>query len=147
MKDKSYIIHDMDAFTNHVRVLVYNAFGSGLSEDKEDKEDPEIDDLISVKPEDKDELDKILSFEESLNIVSHIVKKQKNKKTNNIRYVVNDSIFLQVLESLNDRMVSNLLNNLVNKGVLETGFDNETNDFLFWIKDNDNKKSEKPEND
>jgi hypothetical protein len=145
MKDKWYVIHDIDAFTNHVRVLVYNAFGSGLSEDKDD--DPEIDDLISVKPEDEDELDKILSFEESLNIATQIVKKQKNKKTNNIRYVVNDSIFLQVIESLNDRMVSNLLNNLVNKGVLETGFDNETNDFLFWIKDNDNKKSEKPETD
>jgi len=144
MKDNWYVIHDMDAFTNHARVLVYNAFGSGLSEDKED---PEIDDLISVKPEDKDELDKILSFEESLNIATQIVKKQKNKKTNSIRYVVNDIIFSEVLESLNDRMVSNLLNNLVNKGVLETGFDNETNDFLFWIKDNDNKKSEKPETD
>jgi len=144
MKDKWYVIHDMDAFTNHVRVLVYNAFGSGLSEDKED---PEIDDLISVKPEDKDELDKILSFEESLNIATQIVKKQKNKKTNNIRYVVNDSIFLQVIESLNDRMVSNLLNNLVNKGVLETGFDNETNDFLFWIKENDKNKPERPETD
>lgn len=144
MKDKWYVIHDMDAFTNHVRVLVYNAFGSGLSEDKDD---PEIDDLISVKPEDKDELDKILSFEESLNIATQIVKKQKNKKTNNIRYIVNDNIFLQVIESLNDRMVSNLLNNLVNKGVLESGFDNETNDFLFWIKDNDKNKNEKPETD
>jgi hypothetical protein len=144
MKDNWYVIHDMDAFTNHVRVLVYNAFGSGLSEDKDD---PEIDDLISVKPEDKDELDKILSFEESLNITTQIVKKQKNKKTNSIRYVVNDIIFSEVLESLNDRMVSNLLNNLVNKGILETGFDNETNDFLFWIKDNDNKKFEKPETD
>ena len=144
MKDNWYVIHDMDAFTNHARVLVYNAFDSGLSEDKED---PEIDDLISVKPEDKDELDKILSFEESLNITTQIVKKQKNKKTNSIRYVVNDIIFSEVLESLNDRMVSNLLNNLVNKGVLETGFDNETNDFLFWIKENDKNKSEKPETD
>lgn len=144
MKDKWYVIHDMDAFTNHVRVLVYNAFGSGLTEYKDD---PEIDDLISVKPEDKDELDKILSFEESLNIATQIVKKQKNKKTNNIRYIVNDNIFLQVIESLNDRMVSNLLNNLVNKGVLESGFDNETNDFLFWIKDNDKNKNEKPETD
>jgi hypothetical protein len=144
MKDNWYVIHDMDAFTNHARVLVYNAFGSGLSEDKDD---PEIDDLISVKPEDKDELDKILSFEESLNITTQIVKKQKNKKTNSIRYVVNDIIFSEVLESLNDRMVSNLLNNLVNKGVLETGFDNETNDFLFWIKENDKNKSEKPETD
>jgi hypothetical protein len=144
MKDNWYVIHDMDAFTNHARVLVYNAFGSGLSEDKDD---PEIDDLISVKPEDTDELDKILSFEESLNITTQIVKKQKNKKTNSIRYVVNDIIFSEVLDSLNDRMVSNLLNNLVNKGVLETGFDNETNDFLFWIKENDKNKSEKPETD
>jgi hypothetical protein len=144
MKNNWYVIHDMDAFTNHARVLVYNAFGSGLSDHKED---PEIDDLISVRPEDKDELDKILSFEESFNITTQIVKKQKNKKTNSIRYMVNDTIFSEVLESLNDRMVSNLLNNLVNKGILETGFDNETNDFLFWIKENDKNKSEKPETD
>jgi len=144
MKNKWYIVHDMNLFTNHVRVLVFNAFGSNLAEDNDF---PEIENLISVKPEDKEELDNILSFEESLNIVSQIVKKQKNKKNNDIRYVIDDKIFMDVLESLNSRMVSNLLNNLVNKGILETGFDNETNDFLFWIKDNDKNKTEKPETD
>jgi hypothetical protein len=44
-------------------------------------------------------------------------------------------------------MVSNLLNNLVNKGVIETGFDSDSNDFVFWIKDNDKNKTEKPETD
>jgi hypothetical protein len=37
-------------------------------------------------------------------------------------------------------MISNMLNNLVNKGVLDSGFDDESNDFIFWIKDNPDEK-------
>ena len=36
---------------------------------------------------------------------------------------------------MNHRMTSNILNNLVNKGLVETGYDGNSNDFIFWIKD------------
>jgi hypothetical protein len=42
-------------------------------------------------------------------------------------------------------MVSNMLNNLVNKGMIETGYDDETNDFIFWIKDEN--ENQAPETD
>ena len=39
-------------------------------------------------------------------------------------------------------MTSNILNGLVNKGIVETAYDDETNDFVFWIK-NENKKEKR----
>ena len=139
-----YVINDMPAFIDHARALVFNSFGSSINGEKDF---PEFDDITIVKPEDKDELDQILSIEESMIIADTILKKQTHKKTKKIRYMVNDTVFMQILESLNDRMISNMLNNLVNKGVLETGFDNESNDFVFWIKNNDKTQIEKPETD
>jgi hypothetical protein len=45
-------------------------------------------------------------------------------------------------------MVSNILNTLVNKGVLDSAFDTDQNDFIFWVKeDENNKKDQKPETD
>lgn len=49
-----------------------------------------------------------------------------------------------IITALNDRLVSNILNSLVNKGLIETAYDDSRNDFVFWVKDNDknNKKSD-----
>lgn len=127
--DEWFIIKDLDGLINSARALVFNNFGDGNS-----KAEPEITSMI-VAPEDQEELDKILSFDESKIIVNTLVKKQKHKLTSNIRYMINDSIFEKIIYSLNDRMVSNILNGLVNKGIVETAYDNETNDFVFWIKD------------
>lgn len=138
MKKDWYIINDINAFVNHSRILVFNAFDNNIDKNGEFSQ---VEELIVIKPKDQDELDKILSFEESLGIISLIVKKQKHKKTDKTRFVMNEKLFMQILESLNDRMVSNLLNGLVNRGILETGFDNESNDFLFWIKDDDDKNT------
>jgi len=41
-------------------------------------------------------------------------------------------------------MVSNIINSLVKKGLIETAFDSEKNDFIFWVKDNE---QDKPETD
>ena len=45
---------------------------------------------------------------------------------------------------MNSRMISNLLNGLVSKGLVESSYDSELNDFVFWIKD---ENKEKPETD
>jgi hypothetical protein len=36
-------------------------------------------------------------------------------------------------------MTSNLLNGLVNRGLVETAYDDEAEDFVFWVKENKNK--------
>ena len=99
--------------------------------------------LLEVDPKDQKELDETLSYNESLIIVKQHIKKQIHKKTDKIRYIMNDKIFLSIIESLNERMVSNLLSSLVNKGLVETAYDDEDDDFIFWVKDENKTKKRK----
>jgi hypothetical protein len=103
-----------------------------------------IDDVVENE---KEEFDKILSHKESFIIVQELVKKQKNKKTKQIRYTLNDEIFAEIVHNLNNRMVSNIINGLVQKGLIESAFDDEANDFVFWVKDKNDHEKEKPETD
>jgi hypothetical protein len=139
MKQEWYIVKNLEEFVESSRSLVYNNFGNSV--DKNDS----IDSMLSmvVSDEEKKELDSILSHEESSIIITTLLKKEINKKTKKYRYVMTEKMFLSIIESLNDRMVSNMLNGLVNKGLLETGFDEETNDFIFWIKDENKKEKRK----
>ncbi len=138
MNEEWFIVKDIDGLINSSRALVFNSFG------KDDNEDFDTLDY-HIKDKDKEEFEKVLSFEESKTIVINMLKKQQNKKTKNIRYMLNDHLFTQIIESLNDRMISNILNSLVNRGLVETAYDAEANDFIFWVSD-ENKK-ENPEAD
>lgn len=135
-----FVIKNLEEFTDKARIIVYNNFGQWEDEDQ-------IDDIIDyVKESDEEDLNKVLSLEESLVIVKQNVKKQKNKKNKKIRYVLSTNLFSKIVEDLNARLVSNVLNQLVQKGLVESGYDSESNDFIFWIK-NENSTNEKPETD
>jgi hypothetical protein len=136
MSETWYIVPDLEKFTDKARAIVYNNFGVWQNKDNLDIM---IDDVIE---NDKEEFDKVLSHKEALLIVKELVKKQKNRKTKKVRYTINDSIFADIIYRLNDRMVSNIVSGLVQKGLIETAFDDEANDFVFWIKE-----EEKPETD
>jgi hypothetical protein len=140
MNDEWFLINDLDDFTDKARAIVYNNFGVW---NNPDNIDVIIDDVIENE---KEEFEKVLSHQESLVIVKELVKKQKHKKTQEVRYTLNDTIFAEIVYSLNDRMVSNIINSLVQKGLVETAFDDESNDFVFWVKDNQ-KEEQKPETD
>ena len=133
-----FVIPDLSEFTDKARAIVYNNFG--VWHDKSDL-DVIIDDVVENK---KEEFDKTLSHQESLVIVKENVKKERNKRTKETRYILNDEIFAEIVHKLNDRMVSNIINGLVQKGLVETAFDSEANDFVFWIKEDQDEK-EKPE--
>lgn len=133
-----FVIQDLSEFTDKVRAIVYNNFGVWQDE-------TDIDIMIDdVAENEREEFDKILSHRESLVIIKENIKKQRNKTTKTVRYVLNDEMFAEIVHKLNDRMVSNIINRLVKKGLIETAFDNESNDFIFWVKDNED---EKPETD
>jgi len=139
MNEEWFIVKDIDGLINSSRALVFNSFGK-------DNQDEDFDMLdFHINKKDQKEFDQVLSFEESKSIITAILKKQKNKKTKTIRYVLNDYLFMQIIESLNDRMISNILNNLVNKGLVETAYDAEANDFIFWVSDENKKQN--PETD
>jgi hypothetical protein len=141
MSQDWFVIKNIEEFTDKTRAIVYNNFGKWESESS-------VDQMIdSIKDSDRSDIDKVLSHQESLVIIKQTVKKQKNKKTNKHRFILNDDLFTQIVLDLNSRMISNILNDLVQKGLVESAFDTESNDFIFWVKDENKKNFEQPETD
>ena len=136
-EDEWFEVPDLIEFTDKVRAIVYNNFGEW-----NDKSDEVI--LTNVKENELKDLDTMLSHQESLLIIKENIKRERNKRTKKIRFILNDIIFADIISKLNDRMVSNIINSLVKKGLIETAFDSEKNDFIFWVKDNE---QDKPETD
>jgi hypothetical protein len=131
MSKEWYYINDIDNFVNSARKLVFKFFGN-----EEDKLSEAIDlSLDKLTKEETEELEETLSFNESLSIVKLYAKKQINKNKKTSRYCINDKILHQIIEALNSRLVSNILTKLTNQGVLESAYDSEINDFVFWIKE------------
>ena len=131
-----FVINDIKGFADKARIIVYSNFG-------EWNKDSELEDIVDQIPdEDMEELDKILSYNEAITIISDIARKQTNKKTHEKRYLINDDLFADIIKDLNTRMVSNILNNLVNKGLVETSYDSEADDFIFWVKEEHDQKPE-----
>jgi hypothetical protein len=133
-----FVINDLNEFTDKTRIIVYNNFG------KWESNNPINDTMDLIEESDTNDMNKVLSHEESLTIVKQVVKKQKHKKSDRVRYILNETLFAKIVQDLNARMVSNVLNELVKKDIIESGFDNESNDFVFWIKKDNN---ETPETD
>lgn len=134
-----YIISDFAQFVDTTRVLVFNSFGSKSEEDDSRT-------YAELTADEQTEIDKILSYHECEIIAKSIARKQVNKKTNATRYMISDKTFADMINSFNERMVSNILQGLVNKGLVETAYDSESNDFLFYVPDH-LKNHDKPETD
>ena len=77
MNEGDYIITDLDKFVQSVRQIVYAGFGDSLSEIEGDEE---IDMLFKLNPEERQELDSVLTQSECMLIIKPHLTKQKNKK-------------------------------------------------------------------
>lgn len=140
--DQSFLIKDVKNFIDATRTMVFVNFA------QDDNMSPiKIITLNDLTQKDQDELNGILSYDEALMIAKEHMKKQKNSKSSKIRYIISDSSYANMVTSMHSRMVSNILTKLVDKGVVETAFDAESNDFVFWVKDKGNEQQEKPETD
>lgn len=115
-----YLINDLDEFVSYVRKISFEAFcesnGLNVNELAEDDINKEIDDSISLV--------------EVKNIVLSNVTKTKNEE-----YKFKEKKLTKILMDINSRILSNALNNLVKKNLVEVAFDEEQNDFVFWAKD------------
>ena len=136
-----YDVKDIDEFVKAARSIIYTNFGSW--DKKQGNSEVDIIDDMITKPSDEEEFNQLLTQEESIVIIKPLFKKQKNKRTSKIRYLISDDIFLNMLQQLNDRMVSNTISSLVQKGLVESAYDDEIDDFVFWV----DKDKEKPETD
>jgi len=131
---QKFEITDLDKFVECSRVLVFDSMGKDKNCDIGDIKH-EISDLSD---EELSELNRTLNQEESL----LICKKFLTQKKNSDRFIISNKKYVDLIDALNARMISNMLNSLVNRGLLETAYDTESNDFIFWIKeDEENKKS------
>ena len=93
-----FLISNLPDFINKTRSLVYNNFR--VSSDDQEAGTEII--VEEVAESEKEEFDKILSYQESLLIIKENIKKEKNKRTKKIRYVLNDIIFSDIVSKLND---------------------------------------------
>lgn len=132
--DGWFIIKDFDLFINTTRSLVFSSFGK-------DEDQSIAIDSINLSDEEQKELDIILSYNECSLIAKELIKKQINKKTKQERYIMSESAYYDFIDAINNRMIGNILNGLVNKGLVETSFDSDANDFVFWIKDKNNENT------
>jgi hypothetical protein len=136
--DQWFFISDFDNFVDHSRSLVFKFFG----EVNNIADDSMTASLAKLSHEEIKEMDETLTHEESAIIIKNYAKQQINRKTKQIRYCLTDQLLQSIIEDLNSRMVSNILNSLVNKGILDSAYDDEQNDFIFWVKE----EKQKPEN-
>lgn len=144
MDNTNFIINDLEEFVESARRVVFNGFGKAAAETPDDFTEL----IYDLSPEEETELDSVLSQSESKLIVQPLLKKQTNKQKNKVRYLINEQIFGEIIESLNARLVSNILSELSKKGMIESAYDDDINDFVFWVKEDENKKdNQKPETD
>lgn len=128
-----YEINNLEEFVESARKIVFGGFGKSVEETKDEFTQM----MESLSDEEQAELDSVLSQKESEIIVQSLVKKEKNKKTKEIRYLINENIFAEILDALNARLVSNILSNLNKRGLIESAYDETLNDFVFWVKENE----------
>jgi hypothetical protein len=141
-KDEWYVIGDLNKFIESTRVLVFDIFGNTNQQDID-----ELSLLLSdLSEEEKQEIDTVLSQQECEVLAKDFITTEVNKKTKKYRYTLSNKKYMEMIECFNSRMISNMLNTLVNKGLLETAYDNESNDFIFWVKNNETSQ-EKPKTD
>ncbi len=131
-----FLIKDFERFVNHARGLVFKVFGESIGQQEIDEDMSVI--YESLSKLDLEEMNRTLPLEQCLLITKQHIKIKTNKKTKEIEYYINDEILFTLLESFNTRMVSNILSKLTNDGLLESAFDEEKNDFVFWIKEDKN---------
>ena len=88
-----------------------------------------------IKLSEEPEVDKLLPYKESLLMFNeHLPREKRKNSAKGYTIYIKDKDYDLFLEQLCERMVSNIIQSLVKKGLVETAFDNEKNDFIFWVK-------------
>lgn len=134
MKAEWLEISDKEKLIDWSRRFVYTTFGSN-DDEKFDIEEI-MKEMDALDDEHIQEMDRIIPLVDTKNIMSQFVKKRRNKITGRIGLFIKEDDYQIFLTELNHRMVSNTVSGLVAKGLLESAFDNDKNEFVFWVKGN-----------
>ena len=143
-----FTIIDLEAFVDSTRVLVYELFGNeSKGKDKNENIAKTNTDYKKLTKIEKEEINECLTYQESLLISKDFLKERVNKKLNQKKYIISEKSYLSFLESLNARLVSNMLSKMVKQDLLDSAFDEESNDFIFWLKEEKNEKDKNTKTD
>lgn len=126
-KQRVYEITNVEEFAESIRLIILENFYD--NDKKLTKEISKFDELMKTK---REKIQEKLTLQESKNIIKPILKTVINS-VGEKEYTVSHKNFKKILEELNRRIISNILMELVSEGLVETGFDEEKNDFIFWV--------------
>ena len=136
-----FTIIDLEAFVDSTRVLVYELFGNeSKGKDKDENIAKTNTDYKKLTKTEQEEINECLTYQEALLISKDFLKERVNKKLKQKKYLISEKSYLSFLESLNARLVSNMLSKMVKQDLLESAFDEESNDFIFWLKEENDEK-------
>ncbi len=127
MRKDTFIIEDLPKFIEQSRILVFDSF----SENKDNVLNTDISKMTELE---LSELESILSQKECMLICKDFIREKVNKHTKETQILITEEQYLKMVEAFNTRMISNLLTNLVNKGLVDSAYDDTKNDFVFWLK-------------
>jgi len=132
---------NLEKLVKFSRKVIYYNF-----DEKNDRLDDEsfiekIDNISNAK--DEQEIERLLPYKESEAIFAEFLKRKVSPGSKQKAWFIKEKDYDTILAQLSERMVSNIVRGLVNKGLVESAFDNEKNDFVFWVKANEDKTKEK----
>lgn len=113
-----YKVTDIDNFIKKIKKITIKKFK--IINDK-------LDDDISKKINDNiKDIDSIINDQEVENIIYPLIIK-KGKEN-----LVTEESLANIVENINNRIISNSIAKLVSEGNLESAYDEKLNDFIFW---------------
>ena len=132
-KDDWLEISNSTKLINFSRKLVYYNFDdeTALMDDE-----TFLDKIDNIQNDYDPEMDVLLPFDEC-----EIIFSSFTFLDDKLLYITDDD-YDTFLMQMNRRMISNIVQGLVKKGVLHTAFDNEKNDFIFWVKTEEEMESD-----
>lgn len=136
-EDEWMEVVNIDKLTDFTRKVIYYNFDNENNSLTDDEFLEKVK-KMPAKSDSVEELNRVLPFDEVKLILQGFIKKRKNKKTHKVRYFMKEKDYDEVLVQFNQRMISNIVSSLVNRGILESAFDEEKNDFVFWLKKTNN---------
>jgi len=117
-----YQITNLLEFLDASRVWLYTMFGGLNPSESMDMK------YVDLKVDEKQEIDKVLNIKEVINIAQEYIKFNEHDGI----WLITEDRYEELLIELNARMTSNLLASMVSSGILESAYDSEINDFVFW---------------
>lgn len=127
-----YEITNVETFISTLRESILESYETQMQEPNNEFDE----DLMKLVQEKNENVECYFSIEEAKSIASPIIEniKNRNKSIGINKNLINHKQFLKILHAFNQRIVSNILLELSREGLIESGFDEKANDFIFWVK-------------